>query len=312
LSAAAPARTADVILCGHVAVAPVAWLLSRVFGRPYIVYVHALEITAVKYRPLIRFFMARARGIFTGSKYGRRLVEDYLGISAAAVEVLKPAVAPDILAAARRNGGGGPAPREPGGKVILTVGRLRNDERYKGHDVVIEALNFIRKRSPKISYWVVGDGDDLPRLKRLAEDAGVAGLVTFWGRATDVAAFYRACDVFVMPSRQVLSDGREKAEGFGLVYLEAAAFGKPVVAGACGGALDAVVDGLTGVLIDPEDPVALASAVVGLLADPACGARFGAAGKRRVLEEFTPGAYAIRVDEAVTRALAAGRSGIRG
>jgi phosphatidylinositol alpha-1,6-mannosyltransferase len=104
-----------------------------------------------------------------------------------------------------------------------------------------------------------------------------------------------------MPNRQVVERGVEKNEGFGLVFLEASLFAKPVVAGRCGGALDAVDDGRTGLLIDPESPAEVAAAVVALLTYPAEARRLGDAGRERVLREFTVYSQVASFEAAVAR-----------
>jgi len=297
----AAARTAprhDVLFCGHIAAAPSAWLLGRLFRKPYVVYVHALEITPRRYRRLFSFLLERARGIIVGSRYARDLVVSYFSIPAGAVDLVPPGVDPALVEAARA------APpshvhKEVGGRVLLSVGRLSSDERYKGHDVVIRALPLIRRCVPKCCYWIVGSGDDAKRLAELAAEMGVSAYVKFWGRVEDVAPFYRECDVFVMVNRQVFEGGAEKTEGFGLVFLEASLFAKPVVAGRCGGALDAVADGETGLLVNPHEPAEVAAAVVALLTCPQEAKRLGTAGRDRVLREFTPHVQVARLEGAV-------------
>jgi glycosyltransferase involved in cell wall biosynthesis len=130
---------------------------------------------------------------------------------------------------------------------ILTVSRLNAREGYKGVDVVLRALRDVRA-----SYVVVGAGSDVPRLERLARDLGVPA--HFHGRATDeeLPDLYRACDVYVMPSR---------GEGFGYVFLEALATGLPVVSGNVDGSGEALADGALGLMVDPGDPTAVAEAM---------------------------------------------------
>jgi glycosyltransferase involved in cell wall biosynthesis len=146
----------------------------------------------------------------------------------------------------------GPAPadlerRLPPRPRILTVSRLNAREGYKGVDVVLKALGDV-----KASYVVVGAGSDVPRLERLARELGVPA--HFHGRATDeeLPDLYRACDVYVMPSR---------GEGFGYVFLEALATGLPVVAGNVDGSGEALADGELGLMVDPGDPEAVAAAM---------------------------------------------------
>jgi phosphatidylinositol alpha-1,6-mannosyltransferase len=297
------AREHDVLFCGHVAAAPVAWALGSLFGKPYIVYVHALEITPARYRFLFSFLLRRAAAIVVGSRYARDLVVSYLGITPDHIDLVPPAVDPALVEAATDSR---PSYRykKRGERVLLSVGRLDAGERYKGHDVVIWAMQYILKCVPRAYYWVVGAGDDVGRLKAVAGEAGVADHVKFWGRVEDVVPFYRESDLFVMVSRCVREDKVEKGEGFGLVFLEASLFAKPVLAGQCGGALDAVLNGETGVLINPNDPAEVAAAAVALLTSPAEAKRLGAAGRERVLRDFTAARQAERLETLAAARLA--------
>ncbi len=307
--AALPAAAdADVVFCGHIAAGPAAWFLARRFRKGFFIYVHGMEITSAKYRTLFRFLLGQADGIVTGSSYGRYLIASYFDGAALDVEVIPPAVSP-ALARAAREAAEPPRLKRPGEKVILSVGRLAGSERYKGHDVVIAALPLIQRCVPRCSYWLVGAGDDAVRLRALARDGGVLDDVKFWGRVADVAPFYRECDIFVMPSRQLVEDGIEKGEGFGLVFLEASLFGKPVIAGRCAGALDAVIDGETGFLVDAENPAAVAAAVVALLTSTAEAKRMGQAGRARVLRDFTVARQVGRLEAAIAKQLAGPKGG---
>ncbi len=288
----------DVIFCGHIATAPVGWLLGLLFRKPFFIYVHASEIAPQRYRKLFAFLLRRARGVATGSQRSRDLIVSYFGIPRSDIDVVNPAVAPSLMRAALERGDSFQFKR-PGDKVVLSVGRLESSIRYKGHDVVIETLPLVLRCVPRCYYWIVGSGDDVERLKEVAREVGVSDHVKFWGRVADVAPFYRECDVFVMVSRLVFEDGMEKTEGFGLVFLEASLFGKPVVAGRCGGALDAVADGQTGVLVEPESAAEVAAAIVALLTCPVEAKRLGAAGRGRVLQEFTVPKQVAKFEAAV-------------
>jgi glycosyltransferase involved in cell wall biosynthesis len=164
-----------------------------------------------------------------------------------------------------------------GKKLLLTVGRL---EARKGHDMMIECLPEILRQVPETVYLVVGKGSRLESLRISAKDQGVSGRV-IW--ATDVSAdelvaYYQTADVFVMPNR-TMPDG--DTEGFGLVFLEAAACGKPVIAGNAGGVPDAVTDGETGLLVDGSSRSDVVNACVRLLNSAELRNRFGQAGLRR-------------------------------
>jgi phosphatidylinositol alpha-1,6-mannosyltransferase len=145
------------------------------------------------------------------------------------------------------------------GPVLLTVGRLSASERYKGHELVFAALPALRARFPDLVHVVAGSGDDRARLEQRALDlAGDPAAVRFLGFVPekDLPDLYRLADLYVMPSSQ---------EGFGIVYLEAAACGLKVVGGAGGGSGDAVPDERIGVLVAPSDKKGLVEAVARLL-----------------------------------------------
>jgi phosphatidylinositol alpha-1,6-mannosyltransferase len=155
-----------------------------------------------------------------------------------------------------------------GRNVLLTVSRLAASERYKGHDRVISALPTILSRYPDIIYVIVGDGDDRSRIQELAKTSGVGHAVRLVGHVADrdLPDYFRMADAFVMPST---------GEGFGIVYLEAAASGIPVIAGNGDGSADALADGVLGTLIDPADLNELGRAIVDALETPSRRARSG-------------------------------------
>jgi phosphatidylinositol alpha-1,6-mannosyltransferase len=179
--------------------------------------------------------------------------------------------------AATFEGGDGAALRRRLGldrrKVLLTVCRIVP---RKGIDVVLEALPRILAAHPDTVYLVCGEGPDRPRLEAIAGRLGVESAVRFLGRVehASLPSFYAACDVFVMPARSEPGD----CEGFGLTYLEAGAAGKPVVGSTEGGAAEAVIPGVTGMLVDPRSSDAVAGAVVAVLDSPEMAMRLGEAG----------------------------------
>jgi phosphatidyl-myo-inositol dimannoside synthase len=169
-----------------------------------------------------------------------------------------------------------------GGKRLLyTVGRL--DER-KGQDTVIRALPEILKKHPDILYLIGGEGKHGENLKQIAEEQEVKSHVRFLGSVSDnkILAFFQAGDVFVMPNRTIEGD----SEGFGIVFLEAGASGKPVVGGHSGGAPEAIVDGVTGILVDPYSSSDVAEKICFLLSNPDEARKMGAAGRTRADRDF--------------------------
>jgi phosphatidylinositol alpha-1,6-mannosyltransferase len=165
--------------------------------------------------------------------------------------------------------------------VVLTTGRL---VRRKGFDNCIEALAIVRDELPDAVLVIVGDGSDRKRLEKLALDRKLSDRVLFTGSVGEEEnqRLFAACDLFVMTPRGLGPD----VEGFGIVYLEANLFGKPVIGSRTGGVPDAVVDGETGLLVEPNRPKELAAAIRRLHDDPRLAADLGQRGRNRVLGEF--------------------------
>jgi glycosyltransferase involved in cell wall biosynthesis len=173
-----------------------------------------------------------------------------------------------------------PAAFPRGGRIILTVGRWDPAERYKGADTLISALPRVLQTVPDAFLVLVGDGEDRTRLEQIARESGVKDHTCFLCGLTqeELFACYAHCDIFALPSR---------GEGFGLVFLEAMAHGKPVIGGAHGGTPDVIEDGVTGLLVPHGDAALLASALVSLLADPARATEMGRLGRERVETAYT-------------------------
>ncbi len=166
---------------------------------------------------------------------------------------------------------------------LLTVCRLVP---RKGVDTVIRALPKVLAKFSDLEYIVAGKGPDLIRLSALAKDLQVENSVQFLGFIpdNDLPALYRSCDIFVMPSR--MEEAAASIEGFGIVYLEASASGLPVVAGRSGGAVEAVRDGETGLLVSPTDPDVLSEIILELLGNIELRKKMGIAGRRWVETEM--------------------------
>jgi phosphatidylinositol alpha-1,6-mannosyltransferase len=276
-------------------------------GAPYVVYTHGAELLAWRSPRRLGMLLARvlrdAALVGAVSRFTVQLVRSF-GVPDSRIRLLPPGIDPvpfrssDGAGALRARFGLG------GRRVILTHGRL--DPR-KGHDVVLRALRRVVDARPDVVYLITGDGPNESLLRETARAAGLGGHVVFGGRIEerDVAALYHASDVFVMASRRIGNN----VEGFGIVCLEAAAAARPVIAGRSGGVSDAVKDGETGYLVDPNDPVAIADRVLTLLGDPGLARRLGEAGRARVEAEFTRDAFAERVRAFLREAHATAGSG---
>lgn len=196
--------------------------------------------------------------------------------------------------------------------LIVCISRL---VRRKGQDALIHALPRIRRRVPDAALLIVGNGPDRAYLDGLASDASardaaIRDAIVFAGAVTDeeLPAYHAAADVFAMPCRSRL--GGLEVEGFGIVFMEAAASGKPVVAGASGGSAEAVLDGETGLVIDGRHEDAVAEAVSGLLLDPARAERMGKAGRARAERQFAWPVLAARTAGFLREAAEVGDKGV--
>lgn len=162
--------------------------------------------------------------------------------------------------------------------LLVTVARLVP---HKGQDIAIRALASLQAEFPSLMYLLVGEGPDRDRLTALAHELGVGKAVVFAGRLHDdeVAEAYATATIYVGPSRV---DRHLDAEGFGISFVEASASGVPVVAGRTAGVSSAVIDGVTGLLVSPDDPAPVADAIGTLLRDPSLRARMAREGRRVV------------------------------
>lgn len=180
------------------------------------------------------------------------------------------------------------------GPVLLTVSRL---VAKKGHETVLRALPAVHESVGPVSYVIAGDGPDRGRFAALARELGLAQWVVFTGRVpeADLSGYYTLANVMVMPSED---EPGEPLEGFGLAYVEAGCCGTPVIGTRIGGIPDAVDHGVTGLLVPPRDPRALARALIRLLQDRELAAWMGQMGQSRACKVFRWDLVARRVDTA--------------
>ena len=264
---------------------PLGLWLRQWLKLPFVVYAHGKEIlnSVQGNRRKSQLALQQADRVLAVSHFTANLVQQ-VGIAPERIEVVHPGCDSDrfrpvpprmdlrqkLLGARCKD------------RVILTVGALVE---RKGHDMVIRALPRLRQTIPEVTYLIVGNGPQRHALESLATHMGVRDHVIFAGRAAteDLPDIYALGDVFVMPSRRLETCS---VEGFGLVFLEAGACAKPVVGGRSGGIPDALVDGVTGLLVNPHDPEDIANALARLLADRDLAMRLGQQGRLRVVRDF--------------------------
>lgn len=167
--------------------------------------------------------------------------------------------------------------------IILSLGRLVE---RKGHDMVLKSLSKVLERFPKTKYIIAGDGPHREKLIQLTKKLNLEKYVIFTGSINNqnIVDYYNACDFFIMPSR--ILQHKKDVEGFGIVYLEASACEKPVIAGRSGGVSEAVVNGKTGLLINPKNQDEISNAMLKLMTDSYYAQRLGENGRNRVINNF--------------------------
>lgn len=285
VEAAVRAVGAEVVLFG--ATSPLGLLGPRLSrrGTPYLAAAHGFEYwlsVAPGSHSLVRRATARAARVpVMCSEFIARVVRTAVPDDVP-VSVLYPgadvdAFHPDLPFEDIREAHG-----LAGRPLVVCVSRLVP---RKGQDALIRAMGSVRGRVPDAALLIVGGGPYRKALEMLAAESP-PGAVAFAGEVSerDLPRYYRAGDVFAMPCRTRRA-GLE-VEGWGNVFIEAAACGRPVIAGDSGGAREALVDGVTGLLVDGSNVGAVADAVVSLLEDPERARGMGAAGRARVERHY--------------------------
>jgi len=272
-------RKAKLALALHPNLSPIVRSMNIVAPRmKSIICTHGVEV----WEPLSqlrRQSLRRATLVLAPSRATADFVISLQGVKAEKVRVLPWGLDPDFdtrLASATS----AKLPEQfPKGRVILTVGRWLATERYKGMDTLIKALPRLLLRWPDVQLVLVGSGDDRDWLVDIARHSGVQRHVHFLtGLSYDeLSACYAGAELFALPSR---------GEGFGFVYLEAMARGKPVIGGAHGGAPEVIQDGVTGYVVPHGDTEQLVTSIDALLTNPELARQMGVRGKERVDKEF--------------------------
>ena len=264
----------------------VAWAVARLRGCKVMIYAHGEELTGWgrgrKFQAMC-FALRHADKVLANSDFTRDTLVSLIGVSPERIAVIyptvdiegmRPGLPHDDLLAGLGLGKGQP--------LVLSVGRLM---RRKGFDQVIRSLPYLKQQGLDVHYALIGVGEDWDYLQDLANELGVSDHLHLLGhvKAEDLPRWYNACTLFAMPNRDINGD----TEGFGLVYLEAGACEKPVLAGLAGGTGSAVVDGVTGFRVDGENLEAVQQAIASLLQDPAMANEMGRKARERVRANFT-------------------------
>ncbi|MGQ9861557.1 MAG: glycosyltransferase family 4 protein [Thiobacillaceae bacterium] len=264
----------------------VAWAVGRLFGCKILIYAHGSALTGwgrVRKFQSMFFAMLHADHVLANSDFTRETLIALIGVRPEHIVMTYPTVdvermRPGLPFEDLRRGLG----LRDGQRLILSVGRL---QRRKGFDQVVRALPGLLKRGLDVHYAIVGVGEDRDYLQAIAGELGVSDRLHLLGHVEmdDLPRWYNACDLFAMPNRDINGD----TEGFGLVYMEANACGKPVIAGRAGGTGSAVEDGRNGLRVDGEKVEAVEAGIAYLLANPQEAERMGRYGRERTASRYT-------------------------
>lgn len=294
--AARRSRDKDLVLVMHARALPAIYASSMVLKNcwEYYLWVYGSEVWSLM-KPITTWGIIHAGKVVAVSEYTKSAIEGKMGKGMNTAVVYPPVDTRWFVPSRTKR-------KENDIYTLLTVGRIDDSGIcYKGHDTVIKALNDIRRKlGSGIVYRIVGSGTATAHLKDLAKRHGVLESICWLGNLDreELRREYQNCDLFIMPSRmEVLPNGYVTGEGFGIVYAEAAACGKPVVGSKHGGAAEAVLDGVTGYTVDPTNVEEIADAVCAILGDPDKAREMGRAGRGFVEDNFSLDVFKAKVAE---------------
>ncbi len=254
-------RKPKLIIVTHPNLSPLAYILSRLLGIPYWVVAHGIDVWYIQKVSVLNALI-KANLVIAVSDYTRQRLLKEQPIAEEKVKVLANTFDPKKFVIA-------PKPQHLLNQlklrseqaIILTVTRLAQDktgQRTKGYDEIIRALPAIIDKIPNVHYVLVGKGDDQARIEKLVQELEVERYITLAGYVSDeeLPQYFQLCDIYAMPSR---------GEGFGIVFLEALASGKPTMGGNQDGAISALCNGELGALVNPDDIKEIADTLVSIL-----------------------------------------------
>jgi len=247
----------SIIFCAHINFSPITLFLKTIFNQDYVIFTHGIDVWNLKSK-LKKQALKKAKFIVSVSRFtADKLINQMPKLNG------KIFILPNTVDGNKFN----PKPKPnylidkynlANKKVILTVGRLSETEGYKGYDKIIEAMPSVLEKVPNAVYLLVGSGGDVSRIKNLIRKFKLENQVILTGFVADnkLVDYYNLADVFVMPS---------KGEGFGIVFLEALACGKPVIAGNQDASREPLLNGKLGMLVNPDDVSEIAEVIIQVL-----------------------------------------------
>jgi phosphatidylinositol alpha-1,6-mannosyltransferase len=251
----------DLVCCGHIKLLPMAFLAKLVTRAPLLLIIYGIDAWDPIKNNLTKYFLSKIDFLISISEITKQRFMQWSNLTWKKYFILPNAVT-------QENYGVGAKSQElvvryglSGKIVLMTLGRLATEEKYKGFDEILELIPALLKQIPNIAYLIVGDGDDRSRLEAKAKSLGVGDRVVFAGFIPEAekADHYRLADVFVMPGR---------GEGFGFVFLEALACGIPVAGSKLDGSREALRRGEMEILVDPGRPDDIQAGILEALRRP--------------------------------------------
>jgi phosphatidylinositol alpha-1,6-mannosyltransferase len=252
----------DLLVCAHLNLLPLAFLLRAWFRAPILLQIYGCEAWEPTNSWIVNVLARRADLVVSISEVTKQRFMAWSGVKDGKISILANAIHLDRYGPVlEKNGKLLDRYSLEGRVVLMTLGRIAAEERYKGFDEVLNILTHLSEEIPNISYLIVGSGSDVDRLIEKARNLGLSERVVFAGLVAEAekAEHFRLADVFVMPSY---------GEGFGFVFLEAMACGIPVIGSKTDGSREALRDGQLGELVDPKNPLEIISAVKNALTRP--------------------------------------------
>jgi glycosyltransferase involved in cell wall biosynthesis len=272
-------------ICAHLGVAPVGRIIHQMTGAPYWLILHGIEVWGDIGTTKLRALQG-AEKFISLTKFTFNAASSRHCLSSAKSSILPPFIKVDEE---QNSGSRAASGVDSGAPIALTVARLVASERYKGHDVMLDAWPAVLKRVPNAVYWIVGDGDDRARLEGRVQELKVTDSVRFAGAISgdELRGWYHRCQVFAMPARTEMDPRAPRGEGFGIVYLEAMAHGKPVIGPRDGAPGEFIRSGEHGLLVNPVDRTEVENALVELLQNKGRAESLGRAARAWVIQEFS-------------------------
>lgn len=269
----------DILFYGHINLLPVAYLtyiVNRVRKTYFII--HGIDVWH-RFSPIKRFVLKKF-SYLSVSNYTKDIFSEKNNIDPAQIDIFPNCIYLEDDTSIHEN------PFDPAAFNLLTITRLSKGDNYKGVDNILKAVSLLKNEISNIKYTIVGKGDDTERLRLLVKELDIVEFVDFKGFVADIEPYFSHCDLFALPS---------KSEGFGIVYLEAMKYKKPVLAANSGGAVDVVIDNITGVLCPYGDIGCLKEKILSIHNNVSFANQIGLKGYRQLIEKFTFTSYKNRL-----------------